>query len=90
VRRFDKVRSVNSETIHQAIAATKPPLNFYASDGRVVYVDHPEAVLVSDQLIAIGTGANGSGAAANKIILLSPDHVVRIEPTKRRPLRKVA
>jgi hypothetical protein len=72
------------------MAATKPPLNFYTSDGRVVYVDHPEAVLVSEQLIAIGSGANGISNVAKEIILLSPDHVVRIEPTKRKPLRRVA
>ena len=72
------------------MAATKPSPNFYTSDGRVVYVDHPEAVLVSDQLIAIGSGANGTSNVVKEIILLSPDHVVRIEPTKRRPLGRVA
>ena len=72
------------------MAATKPPLSFYISDGRIVYVDHPEAVLISEQLIAIGSGANGGGNVVKEIILLSPDHVVRIEPTKRKALRRVA
>src|SRR5438093_8471488 len=81
---------MNSETIRQVISATKPPLNFYTSDGRVVYVDHPESVLVSPQLIAIGSGANGASSVVKEIILLSPDHVVRIEPTRRRPLRRIA
>lgn len=72
------------------MSATKPPLNFYTSDGRVVYVDHPESVLVSEHLIAIGSGANGGRGVVKEIVLLSPDHIVRIEPTKRRPLRRVA
>ena len=71
------------------MTATKPPLNFYTSDGRVVYVDHPESVLVSEHLVAIGSGANGATGVVRQIILLSPDHIVRIEPTKRRPLRRV-
>ena len=80
---------MNSETIRQVISATKPPFNFYTSDGRIVYVDHPESVLISSQLIAIGSGSNGATRVLKEIILLSPDHVVRIEPTKRRPLRSV-
>jgi len=78
------------DTVRQVLASTKPPLNFYASDGRVIYIDHPESVLVSEQLIAIGSGANGTSVVPKDIILLSPDHIVRIEPTKRRPLRKLA
>ena len=42
---------MKSDTIRQVMSATKPPLNFYTSDGRIVYVDHPESVLVSEQLI---------------------------------------
>ena len=79
---------VKADTIRQIMSATRPPLNFFTSDGRVVYVDHPESVLVSENLIAIGSGANGR--IVRQIILLSPDHVVRIEPTKRKPLRRVA
>jgi hypothetical protein len=81
---------MKSDTIRQVMSATKPPLNFYASDGRIVYVDHPESVLVSEQLIAVGSGANGTSGVVKEIILLSPDHIVRIEPTKRKPLRRVA
>ena len=81
---------MNSATIREVVLATKPPLNFYRSDGRVIYVDHPESVLISDQLIAIGSGSNGASGVVKEIILLSPEHVVRIEPTKRRPLRRVA
>src|SRR5439155_19586888 len=74
--------------IREAISATKPPLTFYTSDGRLVYVDHPESIWVSDRLIAIASGANGASRKVKEIILLSPDHVVRIEPAKRRPLRR--
>jgi len=80
---------MNPETIRQVISATKPPLNFYTSDGRIVYVGHPESVIVSNQLLAIGSGTNGGSTVVKQIILISPDHVVRIEPTKRKPLRRV-
>ena len=81
---------MKSDTIHQIISATKPPLNLYTSDGRIVYVDHPESVIVSEQLVAIGSGANGGSGVVKDIILLSPDHIVRVERTRRRPLRGVA
>jgi hypothetical protein len=81
---------MKSDTIRQVMSSTKPPLNFYTSDGRVIYVDHPESVLVSEHLIAIGSGANGASGVVKEIILLSPDHVVRIERTKRRTLRRLA
>jgi len=76
--------------IRTAVAKTLPPMNFYTSDGNVIYVDHPESVLVGDGLVAIDPGANGSGRGSRELILLSPDHIVRIERTKRRPLRRVA
>lgn len=72
------------------MSKTKPPLNFYTSDGKVVYVDHPESVLISEAVIAIDPGANGADTVAKELVFLSPDHVVRIEHTKRRPLRRVA
>ena len=81
---------MKSDTVHQVIQATKPPLNFYTSDGRILYVDHPESVIVSEHLIAIGSGADSATGVVKEIVLLSPDHVVRIEPTKRRALRSVA
>jgi hypothetical protein len=80
---------MKANTIQQIMGKTRPPLNFYTSDGRVVYVDHPESVLVSEPLVAIASGADASTGVAKEMILLSPDHIVRIEPTKRRPLRKV-
>ncbi len=81
---------MKSDIIRQVISATQPPLTFYTSDDRVVYVDHPESVIVGEQLIAIGSGADAATGVAKDIILLAPNHVVRIEPTRRRPLRRVA
>jgi hypothetical protein len=81
---------VKAEVIQQVLAATKPPLEIYTSNGRTVYVDHPESVLISEDLLAIASGASGRAAVPKDMILLSPDHVVRVEPTKRRPLRRVA
>ena len=81
---------MKADTIRQIVNTTKPPLNFYSSDGRIVYVDHPESVLISDQLVAVGHGADAPGGVVKEIILLAPDHIVRIERTRRQPLRKVA
>ncbi|HXR06723.1 MAG TPA: hypothetical protein VN765_05300 [Candidatus Acidoferrum sp.] len=81
---------MKTERIRQTIFALKPPVNFYTSDGRVIYVDHPESVLITEALIAIGSGVDAGTGVARDIILLAPDHIVRIEPTKRKPLRKVA
>jgi hypothetical protein len=81
---------VKADVIRQVLSTTKPPLNFFTSDGRIVYMDHPESVLISEYLIAIGSGAERSNRMTKEIVLLSPDHIVRIEPTKRRPLRQVA
>ena len=81
---------MRADTIRQGMSNTKPPLNFYASDERIVYVDHPESILVSEQLVAIGSGVNGGSGVVKEIILISPDHIVRIEPTRRKPLRRVA
>ena len=81
---------MKADVIRQILSATKPPLDFYTSDGKVLYVDHPESILVSDNLIAIGSGVNGTSGVMKAIVLLSPDHIVRIEPTKRRALRQVA
>lgn len=81
---------MKTEIIRQTIFDLKPPMNFYTSDGRVIYIDHPESVLITEALIAIGSGVDAGTGVARDIVLLAPDHIVRIEPTKRKPLRKVA
>ena len=81
---------MKTEIIRQTIFDLKPPMNFYTSDGRVIYIDHPESVLITEALVAIGSGVDAGTGVARDIVLLAPDHIVRIEPTKRKPLRKVA
>jgi hypothetical protein len=78
---------MKATAIRKLVSEMKPPMTFYTSDGRLVYVDHPEAVLVHEQVVAIGSGVNGGNRVVKDIIFLSPDHIVRIEPAKRRPLR---
>ncbi len=81
---------MKTEMIRQTIFALKPPMNFYTSDGRVVYIDHPESIIISEALVAVGAGVDAGTGVARDIVLLAPDHILRIEPTRRRPLRKVA
>ena len=81
---------MKTEMIRQTIFAIKPPMNFYTSDGRVVYIDHPESVIISEALVAVGSGVDPETGLARDILLLAPDHIVRIEPTRRKALRKVA
>jgi hypothetical protein len=81
---------MKTKMIRQTVFDLKPPMNFYTSDGRVIYIDHPESVLITEALIAIATGVDAGTGVARDIILLAPDHIVRIEPAKRKPLRKVA
>ncbi len=77
-------------TIRQIISATPPPINVYTSDRRVIYVDHPESVIVSDEMIAIGSGVNGGSGVVKDIILLANNHIVRVERMRRKALRRTA
>jgi hypothetical protein len=81
---------MKTDIIRQSIAANKPPLNIYTADGRIIYIDHPESAIVTDALVAIGSCLDAETGVFKDIVLVSPDHVVRIEPTKRKPMRKVA
>jgi hypothetical protein len=56
----------------------------------VVYIDHPDSVIISEAVVAVGAGVDAETGLARDILLLAPDHIVRIEPTRRKPLRKVA
>ncbi len=78
------------DIIRQSIAANKPPLNIYTTDGRMIYLDHPESAIVADSVVALGSCLDAETGVFKDIVLLSPDHIVRIEPTKRRAMRKVA
>jgi hypothetical protein len=81
---------MKTEIIRQTIFAIKPPMNFYTSDGRVIYIDHPESVLISEALVAVASGLDEDTGLAKEILLIAPDHIVRIDPANRRALRKVA
>jgi hypothetical protein len=81
---------MKTEMIRQTIFALKPPMNFHTSDGRVIYIDHPESVVISQALVAVGAGVDAGTGLARDIVLLAPDHIVRIEPARRKPLREVA
>jgi hypothetical protein len=58
------------------------------SDGRSIYVDNPETVILSDTVLVIGKHAQGRMVKELSIVALA--HITGIEPTKPRPLRKVA
>ena len=81
---------MKSDVFQQVITSTKPPLHIFTSDGKQLYVDHPELVIVSPDLIAIGSGADAGSGVVKEIALISPDHVVRVEPAKRRALSRAA
>ena len=65
-------------------------MSLYTSDGEVVYVDHPESVLVSAAVIAIDPGSPEPDGVAQDLIFLNPDQLVRIQHTTRKPLRRFA
>jgi hypothetical protein len=81
---------MKAATIRSLLRRTKPPLNLFTSDGEVVYVDHPEAVLVSAAVIAVDPGARVRNGVSPGLVFINPDHLVRIQHTKRKPLRRLA
>jgi hypothetical protein len=74
--------------IRQSVAANPGPLNVDTTDGRIIHLDHPESAIVTDALLAIGSCLDGETGIFKDIVLISHDHVVRIEPAKRKPMRK--
>ena len=85
-RATDK-RALTKADIHQALMNIRP-CNVLVSDGRRIYVDNPETVLVSDTVLVIGTHAQGR--MVKELAIVAVSHVTGIEPAKPRPLRKVA
>jgi len=75
---------MKADVLRKAIAGLKSAVTVHTSDGKQVYVDNIEQVLVSEDIIAIGCGWDSVSGLVREIVLLSPDHVVRVEPTKRR------
>ena len=78
---------MTKEDIAQALNNIRP-CNVLVSDGRCIYVDNPETVLVSDTVLVIGKHAQGR--MVKELAIVAVSHITGIEPTKPRPLRKVA
>ena len=64
------------------------PYNVLVSDGRSIYVDNPEIIILSDTVLVIGRHAQCRMVKELSIVALA--HITGIEPTKPRPLGKVA
>jgi len=78
---------MNIQDIRKMLARIRPPFNFHTSDGRVIYVDHPESVFLTRQTLAIVQGTDPLSGIAEDFELVSTDHVVRIARTHRKPMR---
>lgn len=78
---------MTAKSIARALTRTCP-CNVLVRDGRCLYVDHPKAVLVSDTVLVIGKHLQGR--TVKELAFVAVSHVTGIEPTKPRPLRKVA
>ena len=78
---------MTKEDIAQALNNIRP-CNVLVSDGRCIYVDNPETVLLTETVLVIGKHAQGR--IVKELAIVAVNHVTGIEPTKPRPLRKVA
>ena len=78
---------MNKEDVNEALNNIRP-CTVLVSDGRSIYVDNPETVLVSDRVLVIGKHAQGR--MVKELAIVAFDHITGIEPSKPRPLRKVA
>jgi len=58
------------------------------SDGREIYMDNPETVLLSDTVLVVGKHAQGR--MVKELAIVALNHITGIEPAKPRLLRKVA
>lgn len=78
---------MTKEDLNQALTNIRP-CNVLVSDGRCLYVDNPETVLLSDSVLVIGMHAQGR--IVRELAIVAINHITGIEPAKPRPLRKVA
>ena len=69
--------------IHQQVKQ-RPfvPLRLHLSDGSSFDVRHPELIMVSRPVLALMVSGNGSGELPERVLLIDPVHVVRLEPIK--------
>ena len=81
------VSCMNRQDVNQALNNIRP-CNVLVSDGRCIYVDNPETVLLSETVLVIGKHAQGR--MVKELAMVALAHITGIEPAKPRPLRKVA
>jgi len=78
---------MNEADVNQALDNIRS-CNILLSDGRCVYVDSPETLLLSDTVLVVGKHAQGR--IVKELAIIALDHITGIEPAKPRPLGKVA
>jgi len=78
---------MNKEGVQEALNNIRP-CQILASDGRRIYIDNAETVILSDSVLVVGKHAQGRIVKDLAIIALA--HITGIEPAKPRPLRNVA
>ncbi len=78
---------MNKNDVNQALSNIRP-CTVLVSDGRSIYVDNPETVILSDSVLVIGRHAQGR--VVKDLAIIALNHITGIEPAKPRPLRKVA
>ena len=72
---------MNKDDVNQALSNIRP-CTILVSDGRSVYVDNPETVLLSDTVLVVGTHAQGR--IVKELAIIALDHITGIEPAKPR------
>ncbi len=78
---------MNKNDVNQALSNIRP-CTVLVSDGRSIYVDNPETVILSDSVLVIGRHAQGR--VVKDLAIIALNHITGIESAKPRPLRKVA
>ena len=78
---------MDKEDVNEALSNIRL-CNILVRDGRCIYVDNPETVLLSDTVLVVGKHAQGR--IVKELAIVALDHITGIEPAKPRPLRKVA
>ena len=56
------------------------PIRLHLSNGRIHEIRHPEMVIVSDQIVAIGLPRDDGSKLAARITHCSTAHIVEAEP----------
>jgi len=78
---------MNKNNVNQALSNIRP-CTILVSDGREIYMDNPETVLLSDTVLVVGKHAQGR--MVKELAIVALNHITGIEPAKPRLLRKVA